>query len=78
MWLYLFLCCWTLRHDRYLNLYFHPWEFVDLRKPSFTLPAYITKNSGEALVNRLDHFIKHFTSKGCTFSRTGDFIETKL
>jgi peptidoglycan/xylan/chitin deacetylase (PgdA/CDA1 family) len=78
MWLYLFLCRWTLRNDHYINLYFHPWEFVDLHNPSFKLPYYITKNSGEQLVTRMSRLIGYFKSKGHAFSRTGDFIETKL
>ncbi|HZX73761.1 MAG TPA: polysaccharide deacetylase family protein [Cyclobacteriaceae bacterium] len=79
MWLYLLLCRWTLRHDRYLNLYFHPWEYVDLSSnKQFELPFYITKNSGEPLVSRLDKLIQHFKAKGATFARTDEFVATKL
>lgn len=79
MWLYLRLCQWTLRHDRYLNLYFHPWEFVDLTTyKQFELPFYFTKNSGQALLNRLDQLILHFKAKGVSFGRTDEFAATKL
>ncbi|PZR33368.1 MAG: polysaccharide deacetylase [Azospira oryzae] len=79
MWLYNFFCRWTLKKDGYLNLYFHPWEFVDLAKhEEFTLPFYITQNSGEALCRRLAHLITHFQSRGDAFGRTDELFFNEL
>jgi hypothetical protein len=58
LYLYQFLCKWTLKKDKYLNIYFHPWEFTNLNQPEkFNFPGYISKNSGEAMIARMDKFI---------------------
>jgi peptidoglycan/xylan/chitin deacetylase (PgdA/CDA1 family) len=46
----------TLRHDGFLSLYFHPWEFTDIR--AYGLPAYISRHSGDEMLQRLDETIK--------------------
>jgi peptidoglycan/xylan/chitin deacetylase (PgdA/CDA1 family) len=64
------------RKDGYLNLYFHPWEFTDLKQPErFGFPNYVSKNSGDAFVKRIKSFIVWAQSKGYEFARTGDFAE---
>lgn len=63
------------RKDGYLNLYFHPWEFTDLKQPTFRLPGHITKNSGETFIKRIDDYIKWAKAKGYEFARTGDFAD---
>jgi hypothetical protein len=45
----------TLNHDRYLSLYFHPWEFTDIS--SFALPGYIKRHSGLPMVRRLKRYL---------------------
>ncbi|HWZ14911.1 MAG TPA: polysaccharide deacetylase family protein [Mucilaginibacter sp.] len=65
------------KKDGYLNLYFHPWEFTDLRdKEKFGLPAYVARNSGALFVNRLKYFISWAQSKGYDFAKTGDFANS--
>lgn len=54
--LYLWLSRRTLRHDGYLHLYFHPWEFTDLS--GLEIPWYIKRHSGEPLIKRLAHLIE--------------------
>lgn len=45
--------------DGYLNIYFHPWEFIDLtNKEKFGLPNYVSKNSGQKMVTRMDNFMQ--------------------
>jgi peptidoglycan/xylan/chitin deacetylase (PgdA/CDA1 family) len=67
------------RKDGYLNLYFHPWEFTDLKQPEkFGFPGYVVKSSGDAFVNRIKNFIAWAQSKGYEFARTGDFAEEIL
>jgi peptidoglycan/xylan/chitin deacetylase (PgdA/CDA1 family) len=45
----------TLRCDRYLSLYFHPWEFTDIS--AFQLPRYIKRRSGQAMLDRLERYL---------------------
>jgi len=52
----------------YLNIYFHPWEFVDLSK--FPVPWYIKRNTGKNLCKKLSKFVKKYDCK--TFS---DFLK---
>ncbi|MDB4924911.1 polysaccharide deacetylase family protein [Mucilaginibacter sp.] len=64
------------RKDGYLNLYFHPWEFTDLKQPErFGFPKYVSKNSGTDFVKKIKNFILWGQSKGYEFARTGDFAE---
>lgn len=48
----------TLRHDGYLNLYFHPWEFIDLQE--FPLPRYLISGTGDQLLQRMNRFVHSF------------------
>jgi peptidoglycan/xylan/chitin deacetylase (PgdA/CDA1 family) len=59
--------------DGYLNLYFHPWEFTDLKQERFGFPGYVSKNSGDDYVAKIKAFIKWAQAKGYAFSRTDDF-----
>jgi peptidoglycan/xylan/chitin deacetylase (PgdA/CDA1 family) len=64
------------RKDGYLNLYFHPWEFTDLKQPErFGFPGYVSKNSGDAYVKKIRAFILWAQSKGYAFVRTADFAK---
>lgn len=66
----------TYRKDGYLNLYFHPWEFTDLKKPEkFGFPKYVSKNTGVDFENRIDDFIGWAIKEGYRFSTTGDYVE---
>jgi peptidoglycan/xylan/chitin deacetylase (PgdA/CDA1 family) len=66
----------TYRKDGYLNLYFHPWEFTDLKKPEkFGFPGYVSKNTGVAFEKRIDNFIAWAQKAGYRFCTTGDFVE---
>jgi len=75
LWLYLSLCRRTLKHDGYLNLYLHPWEFVSLKDPRFRLPWFMTKNSGSPLLDRLRKVIGHFKDAGTSFITMNSLIE---
>lgn len=73
--LYRWFANWTLSKDRYLNIYFHPWEFTDLKaRKELNLPFYITKNSGPGMIKRLSDFITHFQKKGERFETFSTFI----
>ncbi|MDP4269365.1 MAG: polysaccharide deacetylase family protein [Bacteroidota bacterium] len=65
--LYRLLCDWTVRKDGYINIYFHPWEFMDIKGGKFDLPGIVTRNSGTALAKRLEAIITHFQQKQIPF-----------
>jgi peptidoglycan/xylan/chitin deacetylase (PgdA/CDA1 family) len=64
----------TLQHDGYLNLYFHPWEFVDISQ--YNIPDFAKRWSGEKLQHRLYRLIKDLTKEG-DFITTRQMISTK-
>ncbi len=70
------MCNRTYKKDGYLNLYFHPWEFIDLNQPErFNFPKYVIKNSGELFVKRISDFILWGKTMNYTFSTTREFIK---
>jgi len=45
-----------LRRDGYVHLYWHPWEFLDLRDSG--LPRYMRRPDGEAMVERFSRYVR--------------------
>jgi len=80
--LYKMLAQASLKKDGYLNLYFHPWEFIDLNNAGLDLPLYVKRNSGDAMVDRLASFIASFKAKNEQFGRLNEcaekFLNTKF
>lgn len=75
---YKFLAGWTYQKDRYLNIYFHPWEFTDLNDVArFGFPAYIRKNTGQKMIKRMDSLITWMKSKKYPFATFQEFISTR-
>lgn len=69
LFIYRMMSKWTLKRTKYLNLYFHPWEFLEpevLNK--YQLPFYIKYRSGLKMSTRLSLLIdalkktSHFTT----------------
>ncbi len=52
----------TLQKDGYVCLYFHPWEFVDLRK--YKIPAYLKRDAGKKLQRKLAKLIADLRDMG--------------
>lgn len=76
LWLYKILCSWTLKNDGYLNLYFHPWEFTNLKnRTRFGFPSYVSRNSGIAMKNRMENFIIYMKNKNYKFCTFSDLIK---
>ena len=73
--LYRCLARLTLRHDGYLLLYFHPWEFMPLQGIS-GLPRLVTRNSGTAAVERLDQLIDDLSRRGSGFGTFTEFVDS--
>lgn len=70
--IYIWLTKRTHKKDNYINVYFHPWEFVDITAKEFGLPNYITNSTGSKMINRfkryLEVLLKH-KYQFCTFSQ---------
>ncbi|WP_428225844.1 polysaccharide deacetylase family protein [Flavobacterium sp.] len=75
LWLYKFLANWTYKKDNYLNIYFHPWEFMNINQPEkFNFPAYVVRNCDQAYVDRLDQLIQFFKTKKYPFGTFKEFV----
>lgn len=63
----------TLKKDHYLNIYFHPWEFAEIKNPEFKLPGFTVKNTGNEMVERFDNFVGWLKSKNYKFGTFQEF-----
>jgi peptidoglycan/xylan/chitin deacetylase (PgdA/CDA1 family) len=54
----------TLEVDGQLNLFFHPWEFIDLSP--YDVPWTVRRCQGQAMVDRLDHHL-HWLNQRARF-----------
>lgn len=68
----------TLEKDGYLNIYFHPWEFSDIKSERFKLSGITTRNTGEDMVRRFDEFLLWLNSKGESFATFREFIRDNV
>jgi len=68
-------CNSVIRHDEYLHLYFHPWEFADL--DSFKIPGYIKKPSGKKYIKKFDELLFYLSKKG-EFVTVSEFLESYI
>lgn len=76
-WFYRFLVKKAIQRDKYLNVYFHPWEFTDLSdKERFGFPDYVIKNSGLLMVSRMDNFLAWLNKQNYRNSTIYDFVKT--
>ena len=75
MWIYQILAKNALRKDGYLNIYFHPWEFAEIKNSKYQLPNFTTKNTGEKMVARFDEFLAWLKKNGNTFGTFKDFLK---
>jgi hypothetical protein len=69
---YIHLCRSAMRKDSYLHLYFHPWEFAELK--SFKIPWYIKTHSGNSMSERFEKLIVELKKMG-DFSTISGFLE---
>lgn len=77
LWLYKFIAKTTYKKDKYLNIYFHPWEFTNLNQPEkFNFPGYVSKNTGEQMIERFDNLVHWMKEKKYTFGTFKDFLKT--
>jgi peptidoglycan/xylan/chitin deacetylase (PgdA/CDA1 family) len=71
--LYAYFCRQALRRRGCLHLYFHPWEFADLRY--VPVPTYLKCVAGGALVARLDKLIVMLKKQKAVFCSVGDYVQ---
>lgn len=76
LWYYKYLAKKTYQKDGYLNVYFHPWEFTDLTdKERFGFPGYVSKNSGEKMVARMDELMAWIKNKNYSVNTINEFMK---
>lgn len=63
-----------LRNDGYLCIYFHPWEFIDLKQ--YRIPAMIKRKSGNELLEKLNRLISDLKNEG-DFISMNSFLDKK-
>jgi hypothetical protein len=71
---YIHLCRSAIWKDSNLHLYFHPWEFAELK--SFNIPWYIKIHSGNSMALRFEKLIVELGKMG-DFSTISGFLNTK-
>jgi peptidoglycan/xylan/chitin deacetylase (PgdA/CDA1 family) len=74
LWLYKAACSRTINHDSYLNIYLHPWEFTDLTQSRYGLPGYVSKNSGQAMIDRFRKLLQWMKHKHYSFKPLKEFL----
>ncbi|QNR84950.1 polysaccharide deacetylase family protein [Pedobacter riviphilus] len=75
--IYRILASWTYKKDKYLNIYFHPWEFTDLNDfERFGFPGYVRKNTGRKMIDRMEILISWMKGKNYPFGTFQEFIRT--
>lgn len=75
--IYKTLASWTYKKDKYLNIYFHPWEFTDLNDfERFGFPGYVRKNTGVKMIERMEILISWMKRKNYRFGTFQEFIKT--
>lgn len=74
---YLRACRTTMNTDHYLNLYFHPWEFIDLSAPHLGMPWYVRRNSGASMISRFDTMLDWMVKQGYEFSTISEFLSLR-
>ncbi len=74
--IYKTLASWTYKKDKYLNIYFHPWEFTDLDDfERFGFPGYVRKNTGTKMIARMESLISWMKAKNYAFGTFQQFIK---
>ena len=73
--LYRYLAKRSWKENDYLNIYFHPWEFADIKNPEFKLPNFTTKDTGKAMVEKFDSFLTWLDKNKRKYCTIKDFVD---
>lgn len=68
-----FCTSFSLINTAFINIYFHPWDFVDLR--SYRLPFLIKNNTGNKCLELLENYIIWCRKKGFVFETIGNYLK---
>jgi len=63
----------SIKKTKFANLYFHPWEFNNLRK--FKIPRYIKRNSGPKTIVLLNKYVNWCKKKNYQFKTFSEFLK---
>lgn len=75
MWLYQHLLKRAYQKDGYANIYFHPWEFTNLKDTKrFGFPGYVSRNSDQKMIERMDKLLAWANQEGYPSSTIADFV----
>ncbi len=72
---YRYLLKKTYENDGYVNIYFHPWEFTDLSNRNYGLPGYVSRNSGDRMLKRMDSLFGWIKSEGYPDGTISELVE---
>lgn len=72
--LYRLLCNFTLKKDKFIHLYFHPWEFAKIDQ--FEIPNYIKNLNGDNYSKKFDKLLEFLKSQG-EFITVAEFIGSR-
>lgn len=65
----------SLFNSKFINIYFHPWDFIDLNKLSYKIPYFLKRNSGEKNLNMLEKYIDWCIKKRLKPATIREFLE---
>ena len=75
-WFYKMLCKRVYRHDGQFVIYFHPWEFIQMKEhPEWKIPFIIKRNSGRDMQKRLKLLIQMFKKEKASFGTYTQFTK---
>jgi peptidoglycan/xylan/chitin deacetylase (PgdA/CDA1 family) len=80
LWFFFYLCKRVTQKDRYLHLYFHPWEFTEYTKTNegAQYPFYLHRNNGQKMLKRFEKLMLFLKKEGFEFQTTGNFLKDKF
>ena|SRR3989344_6098148 len=74
------ICTSLARIDsKHINIYFHPWEFVDIDKPIYRekMMSLIMKNTGDKMNRMMEDYIRWSINSGFKTSTIKDYLNKK-
>lgn len=68
-----FCTLFSLVDQNHINIYFHPWDFIDLK--CYDLPFLIKNNTGNKCLKMLENYIIWCRKKGFVFETIGNYLK---
>lgn len=64
----------TIISQEFLNMYFHPWEFVDIS--NYRIPFFMKRNCGKWMVHEIKEFLNWILERNFKCIKIKDFVES--